>query len=140
MQNPSDWHGLILGGRALDCAGRMGLGLRPGPETHVLDTRKDRAYAFEARLSSLDGPTSREPGGEDREFLRFDGEESLELAPGDGVLVPVRRDADGSLSEIVLPVECSVEAVQPRKGSSSLLQLRKTRVFSRETWSQRWCR
>ena len=84
----SDWHGLILGGRDLDCAGRMGLGFRPGPETHVLDTlavqiprcedltrtRKDRAYAFEARLSSLDDSTSREPGGEDREFLRFDGE------------------------------------------------------------------
>ena len=33
-------------------------------------TRKDRAYAFEARLSSLDDSTSREPGGEDREFLR----------------------------------------------------------------------
>ena len=33
----SDWHGLILGG-CVDCAGRMGLGFRPGPETHVLDT------------------------------------------------------------------------------------------------------
>ena len=57
----SDWHGLILGGRALDCASRMGLGFRPGPEHHILDTlsiriprcedytrvRKDRAYAFE---------------------------------------------------------------------------------------------
>ena len=99
----SDWHGLILGG--LDCAGRMGLGFRPGPETHVLDTlgvqiprcedltrtRKDRAYAFEARLSSLDDSTSREPGGEDREFLRFDGDESLHLGLGDGVLVPVWR-------------------------------------------------
>ena len=54
----SDWHGLILGGRALDCASRMGLGFRPGPEHHILDTlsiriprcedytrvRKDRAY------------------------------------------------------------------------------------------------
>ena len=98
----SDWHGLILGGRALDCAGRMGLGFRPGPETHVLDTlgvqiprcedltqtRKDRAYAFKARLSSLDDPTSREPGGEDREFLRFDGEESLQLVPGMASLSP----------------------------------------------------
>ena len=34
----SDWHGLILGGRALDCASRMGLGFRPGPEHHILDT------------------------------------------------------------------------------------------------------
>ena len=51
-----DWHGLMLGGRALDCAGPMGLGFRPGRETHVLTrgsrcedlsrTRKDRAYAF----------------------------------------------------------------------------------------------
>ena len=86
-----------LGGRALDWAGRMGLGFRPGPETHVLDmrcedltrTRKDRAYAFEARLSSLDDSTSREPGGEDREFLRFDGDESLlgmaSLSPSGGM-------------------------------------------------------
>ena len=58
----------------------MGLGFRPGAETHVLDTlgvqiprcedltrtRKDRAYAFEARLSSLDEHRSRELG--DREF------------------------------------------------------------------------
>ena len=71
----SDWHGLILGGRALDCASRMGLGFRPGPEHHILDTlsiriprcedytrvRKDRAYAFEARLSSLDGDGLRRP-------------------------------------------------------------------------------
>ncbi|CAE7035530.1 pol, partial [Symbiodinium sp. CCMP2592] len=37
----SDWHGLILGGRALDCASRMGLGFRrfrAGPEHHILDT------------------------------------------------------------------------------------------------------
>ena len=83
----------------------MGLGFTPPPETHVLDTlrvqiprcedltrtRKDRAYAFEARLSSLDDSTSRELGGEDREFLRFDGDESLHLGLGDGVLVPVWR-------------------------------------------------
>ena len=34
----SDWHGLILGGRALDHPSRMGLGFRPGPDCHVLDT------------------------------------------------------------------------------------------------------
>ena len=43
------------------------------------------------------------------------GEEPLELSPGDGVLVPVVREsgvsAEGSLSEVVLPVECGVEAV-----------------------------
>ena len=115
----SDWHGLILGGRALDCASRMGLGFRPGPEHHILDTlsiriprcedytrvRKDRAYAFEARLSSLDGAGCFEPGGA----------EPLELAPGDGVLVPVEREVqsstDGSLTEAVFPVDCGVEAV-----------------------------
>ena len=125
----SDWHGLILGGRALDCAGRMGLGFRPGPDFHVLDTlgirmprcedhsrtRKDRAYAFEARLSCLDDASCTEPGGGSRELLRYDGEEPLELSPGDGVLVPVVREAgvsaEGSLSEVVLPVECGVEAV-----------------------------
>ena len=87
----SDWHGLILGGRALDCASRMGLGFRPGPEHHILDTlsiriprcedytrvRKDRAYAFEARLSSLDGAGCSEPGGTDRELLRYSGAEPL---------------------------------------------------------------
>ena len=80
----------------------MGLGFRPGPEHHILDTlsiriprcedytrvRKDRAYAFEARLSSLDGVGCFEPGGTDR----YSGAEPLELAPGDGVLVPVERD------------------------------------------------
>ena len=126
----SDWRGLILGGRALDCASRMGLGFRPGPEHHILDTlsiriprcedytrvRKDRAYAFEARLSSLDGAGCSEPGGTDRELLsRYSGAEPLELAPGDGVLVPIEREvqssADGSLTEAVCPVDCGVEAV-----------------------------
>ena len=125
----SDWHGLILGGRALDCASRMGLGFRPGPEHHILDTlsiriprfenytrvRKDRAYAFEPRLSSLDGAGCVEPGGTDRELLRYSGAEPLELAPGDGVLVPVEREvqssADGSLTEAFFLVDCGVEAV-----------------------------
>ena len=69
--------------------------------------RKDRAYAFEARLSSLDGAGCSEPGGTDRELLRYSGAEPLELAPGDGVLVPVEREvqssADGSLTEAVFP-------------------------------------
>ena len=83
----------------------MGLGFRPGPDFHVLDTlgirmprcedhsktRKDRASAFEARLSSLDDASCTEPGGGSRELLRYDGEEPLELSPGDGVLVPVMR-------------------------------------------------
>ena len=77
--------------------------------------RKDRAYAFEARLSSLHGAGCSEPGGTDRELLRYSGAEPLELAPGDGVLVPVEREvqssADGSLTEAVFPVDCGVEAV-----------------------------
>ena len=31
----SDWHGLILGGKALDCVENGGLGFRPGPRAHV---------------------------------------------------------------------------------------------------------
>ena len=56
----SDWHGLILGGRALDCEAKRGLGFRPGPDCHILDSlgiqvprcedntnaRQDRAYPF----------------------------------------------------------------------------------------------
>ena len=117
----SDWHGLILGGRTLDCASRMGLGFRPGPEHHILDTlsiriprcedytrvRKDRAYAFEARLSSLDGAGCSEPGGTDRELLNYSGAEPLELVP---VEREVQSSADG-LTEAVFPVDCGVEAV-----------------------------
>ena len=65
-------------------------------EHHILDTlsirihrcedytrvRKDRAYAFEARLSSLDGVGCFGPGGTDRELLRYSGAEVLELATG----------------------------------------------------------
>ena len=77
--------------------------------------RKDRAYAFEARLSSLDGAGCFEPGGTDRALLRYSGAEPKELAPGDGVLVPVELEvqssADGSLTEAVFSVDCGVEAV-----------------------------
>ena len=153
----SDWHGLFLGGRALDCASRMGLGFRPGPEHHILDTlsiriprcedytrvRKDRAYAFEARLSSLDGAGCSEPGGTDRELLRYSGAEPLELAPGDGVLVPVEREvqssADGSLTEAVFPVDCGVEAVPggPQRDSFSSRPRSSTTRSSLATLSQR---
>ena len=98
----------------------MGLGFRPGPEHHILDTLSCRIPRcelglHEARLSSLDGAGCFEPGGADRELLRYCGAEPLELAPGDGVLVPVEREvqssADGSLTEAVFPVDCGVEAV-----------------------------
>ena len=74
----SDWHGLIIGGRALDCEARRGLGFRPGPNAHIFDSlgvhmprcedlsaeRKDRAYAFESVISSVDSGLagSSEPG------------------------------------------------------------------------------
>ena len=58
----------------------------------------------------MDGAGCFEPGGTDRELLRYSGAEPLELAPGDGVLVPVEREvqssADGSLTEAVFPVDC----------------------------------
>ena len=37
-------------------------------------TRKNRAYPFVSNLSSVDWLDSREPGGEDRQLLRFDEE------------------------------------------------------------------
>ena len=58
----------------------------------------------------MDGAGCFEPGGTDRELLRYSGAEPLEL-----VLVPVEREvqssADGSLTEAVFPVDCGVEAV-----------------------------
>ena len=63
----SDWHGLIVGGRALDHPSRLGLGFRPGPNGHVLDTmgiitprcedlsrtRRDRAYTLSLQQSPV---------------------------------------------------------------------------------------
>ena len=126
----SDWHGLILGGRALDCEAKRGLGFRPGPDCHILDSlgiqvprcedntnaRQDRAYPFVSVLSSVDGSGSCEPGGGDRQLLRYDAVEPAVVSPGDGLLVPVRRDPetylDGSLCEAVLPIRGGkVEAI-----------------------------
>ena len=127
----SDWHGLILGGRALDCEARRGLGFRPGPHAHILDTlgiqvprcedlqceRKDRAYAFESVLASTDHGLhgASEPGRGQRALLSFSGDEPAQLAPGEGALVPVLRTGtwlpDATRCEAVLPVDGSVEAV-----------------------------
>ena len=118
----SDWHGLILGGQALDCEAKRGLGFRPGPDCHILDglgiqiprcedntnARKDRAYPFVSVLSSVDGSGSFEPGGGDRQLLRYDAAEPAVVSPGDGLLVPVRDPEtylDGSLCEAVLPIQ-----------------------------------
>ena len=61
----SSWHGLILGGRALDHADRGGLGFRPGPMAHVLESvgillprteeregYSDKAYPMDSRIVS----------------------------------------------------------------------------------------
>ena len=127
----SDWHGLIIGGRALDCEARRGLGFRPGPKAHIFDSlgvqmprcedlsaeRKDRAYPFESVISSLDSGLagSHEPGQPaGRSLLVYDGEEEVFLLPGEGALIPVEAEdrlCDVSLSEAALPIEGAVEAV-----------------------------
>ena len=134
----SDWHGLILGGRALDHPSCMGFGFRPGPDCHVLDTlgikmprcedlsrtRKDKAYPFTSVVSSLDDEFCCEPGDEKRQLLLYDGEDVLAVEAGEGVLVPVKRDTkpflDGSLREGVLPIEGALEAVPGIWPSSEL--------------------
>ena len=84
----SDFHGLILGGRALDSPRRGGLGFRPGPNTHVFDglggiqmvrkesiqPRPDQCYAIRVSLadSALDSD---------------DGVASDASASGDSVMV-----------------------------------------------------
>ena len=81
----------VLGGRALDCEAKRGLGFRPGPDRHILDSlgiqvprcedntnaRQDRAYSFVSVLSSVDGSGSCEPGGGDRQLLRYDAAEPV---------------------------------------------------------------
>ena len=127
----SDWHGLILGGRALDCEARRGLGFRPGPNSHILDTlgiqvprcenlqseRRDRAYAFESVVASTDHGLAEvcEPGDGSRSLLAFAGEDPVQLWPGEGALVPVEMTGawlpDAGRCEAVLPVSGQVEAV-----------------------------
>ena len=127
----SDWHGLILGGRALDCEARRGLGFRPGPKAHVLDSlgvqiprcedcsvdRKDRAYVLESVISAVESTLTgvSEPCTGKRSLLVFAGDEEVHLAPGEGALVPVTRSGawtpDASLCEAVLPIDGKVEAV-----------------------------
>ena len=130
----SDWHGLILGGRSLDCQSRGGVGFRPGPTTHMLDTlgigmprvehivqRPDRAYVARSVISSLDSCVW-VAGEEAKEVLVLDSQEVLELGPDDGALVPVKRVsltaglgkdlvAGAGALEALLPVEGKVEAV-----------------------------
>ena len=98
----SDWHSLILGGRALDCESRHGLlssgvGLphagHPGRQTAAVRGLFPHADGPGLRLllqrSAVEGIDCFEPGDADRGLLTFDGPEPLSLQPGDGVLMPV---------------------------------------------------
>ena len=88
-----------------------------------------------------------EPDDSDRGLLTFDGQEPLSLQPGDGVLIPVKREEgglqDGSLCEAVLCVEGQVEAIPgvwdtgAVEGSISLQRLTRTWPLSQGMWSQR---
>jgi len=115
------------GGRALDCEARRGLGLRPGPGAHILDTlgvqiprcedhsaeRKDRAYVFESEVSAVESTLARvnEPGAGKRALLVFAMTKNCTSL----ALVPVARSGDWvtdiALTEAVLPIEGKVEAV-----------------------------
>ena len=127
----SDWHGLILGGRALDCEARHGLGFRPGPQSHILDTlgvriprcedssveRKDRAYVLQSVISAFDATLqdADEPGSGRRAPVVFAGDEEVQLLPGEGALVPVCVEedflCDASQCQAVLPIEGRIEVV-----------------------------
>jgi len=127
----SDWHGLILGGRALDCEARRRLGFRPGPQAHILDTlgvqiprcedasseRKDRAYVFRSVVSGVEAGAEDfcEPCTGRKAAVVFSGEESVQLLPGEGALVPVQVQgewiSEASECEAVLPIEGKIEVV-----------------------------
>ncbi|CAJ1456426.1 unnamed protein product [Effrenium voratum] len=108
-----------------------GLGFRPGPGFHFLDTvgvkmprcedhskgRHDRAYPFSV-ASSLDDHSALPRDGAPRDLLVAACGEPVELFPGDGVLIPVDRvregldvDDQGRSCEAILPIGDSVEAV-----------------------------
>ena len=114
----------------MDCQSRGGLGFRPGPTAHMLDTlgigmprvehmvqRPDRAYVARSVVSSLDSCVG-VVNEEAKEVLVLDSPEVLELGPDDGALVPVKRvgltadlGKDSRMLEALLPVEGKVEAV-----------------------------
>ena len=124
----SDWHGLILGGRSLDCQSRGGLGFRPGPTAHMLDTlgiglprlehivpRTDRAYVARCVVSSVDSGVFL-ASEEASELLVLDSREVLELGPDDGALVPVKRVTTNLSGDLVKPSEEENEALLPVEG------------------------
>eukprot|EP00435_Cladocopium_sp_Y103_P053296 s165_g17.t1 len=134
----STWHGLILGGRALDAVERGGLGFRPGATAHIFDglglrlPRKedmeeytDHAYPYVAVQASLfdrawgmDTETIEEQQEVQGDLLKFTGEERWIGEEGDWV--PVRREGQKELPpgscispvEVVLPLaETGLEVV-----------------------------
>jgi hypothetical protein len=139
----STWHGLILGGRALDAVERGGLGFRPGANAHIFDglslklPRKeeteeytDHAYPHVAVQASMfdrawDSVPGREAPGSGEEVEQVCGE--VLQATGEqwigeeGDWVPVRRvsrEASPKSScvspvEVVLPLADSELEVVP---------------------------
>ena len=121
----STWHGLILGGRALDAVERGGLGFRPGATAHIFDglglrlPRKedmeeytDHAYPYVAVQASLfdrawamNTETTEEQQEVQGDLLKFTGEERWIGEEGDWV--PVRREGqkESPPSSCVSPVE-----------------------------------
>ena len=81
----SEFQGLILGGRALDCEANGGLGFRPVAHGHVLETlgivmprveqvdpRPDKAYAFQlTTVSAFDSDEEQTMEAEPTESTRF---------------------------------------------------------------------
>ena len=128
----SDFGGIILGGRALDCAERGGLGHRTTDKAHVLDglgimlprNEKpepfvDKAYMMRDMvriMSAFDALDSVKEPLAPQELLFYDGPgESVE--PGEGTWIPVKRlsgtgaNSDPCLCEIVTPVSGPNEPV-----------------------------
>jgi len=127
----SDWHGIILGGRALDCAERKGLGFKPEVHGHVLQTlgismprvednsalRRDKAYPFVSKVvgmfddehltaTTVDSLDSTVGGSPCSSLLVYDGEDDVTLETDDVVWIPVTRvDKE---SEVVDSSHCEV--------------------------------
>jgi len=127
-QGLSDFGGLILGGRALDCAERGGLGHRTTDKAHVLDgvgimlprlekpePFSDKAYPLQSVtvaqiVSAFDGGPARKELKiplKDETVLSYTGS-GIEIEPGEGAWVPVKRTSpvapDPFLCEVVIPV------------------------------------
>ena len=144
----SEFKGLILGGRALDCEANGGLGFRPMqhghvfealgalvPRMEVVDPRPDKAYAYSLRPSAVDSEDEDEPkfqacsascrlgSNESRQDLLLYDEDPIVLEPGAGALVPVIRvgEESGQTAEAVLQIDIELDVVPGLWGSGDRL-------------------